>query len=283
MWLRPSCSQVSRPLLLGIAIVLPLLAVAVQAESAQPTVTPPEGPSWLETMGVSFERSSLGRLGTLGAEGHGRPSPAPTLEQALTAGFDIDGEDLYRYNCRSCHGAAGAGLPPEVLPLTPAIKATSEAIQHRLTEDDVEAQEAAERAEAAVRHRLEEGGAAMPDFSHFSPEEVDLLLAYLERLVGLAEASREDVTIPRSLLRVGEHVVKGTCQTCHGATESVGRTAVLDPLSELPARYGLVAVMGMSSHAVPGGQARPRGPALGYFRESELAAAYIYLAAYPAK
>jgi len=34
-------------------------------------------------------------------------------------------------------------------------------------------------------------------------------------------------------------------------------------------------------HAVAGGTERPRGPSLIYFRDSELAAAYIYLAAHP--
>ena len=182
------------------AVVAALLALAVAstllAAAPAPEVTPANGPSWLTVLGAPFERTSLGRLGVLGNERSDLPSPSPDLASAVESGFTVAGEDLYRYNCRSCHGAKGAGLPPQVRPLTWAIKATSPTLQHRLAPDDEAATEAAGRAEQAVRYRISRGGTAMPAFEHFSPDEVEALFSYLEQLAEVPDPQHEGGPLP---------------------------------------------------------------------------------------
>jgi mono/diheme cytochrome c family protein len=260
--------------LLGVAV--PLLAAAGAGR-----VTPATGPSLLTRLKTGFDQSSFGRAGYVGA------SPAaPEAEPAastpggwLQDGFELSGEDLYRINCRSCHGIGAAGLKP----ITPSIVG-------RVREGAAEGEDVGTRrrragAEMAIRHRLDQGGAVMPPFVHLEPAEVEALIAYLEAIAGVAEPNAPAPRVRVPALAVGEHVVKAVCQTCHDAVPGLRRVAgqaISPALSEIPERWSVgelvEAVRAGAMPAKPGAAHRPR---LGYLRPDEVRAAYVYLVAVP--
>jgi cytochrome c5 len=291
---RLAYAPARRMALLLMVAALALGATALFATLAQgPEITPASGKSWLAKMGRPMASTALGRAGLTG-KGPGRPAPRPSLAEQLRHGVEITGEDLYRYGCRSCHGAGGAGLPPEILPITTGVLATSVVVQTRIGEeageaDSRDAAQRAERAQLALRHRLQEGGGAMPSFDHFSADEVELLLGYLRQISGVGVEPGE-ATVPRTLRRsadrVGEHIVKGTCQVCHDAKVPDPRRAAEDrgipTLASFTEQLGIHDFRSRALHrrpAQPGSGRVP--PELYYFDASEIEGAYLYLAAYP--
>lgn len=267
-----------RPLLIGLFAA----ALSVAAFAATPDATPATGPSWLDKLGRNFDKSSLGRVGALGPNEQDPEvaAPAPKDGSWLRAGFGVRGADLFRFTCRACHGAAGRGMPPEILPLLPLVKATSADWQKQQGEG---AAGRAQLAEKLLQHQIIAGGRSMPGFNFLAADESEALLGYLEHFSGVADPKHVDHTLQLPVDRVGEVIVKGTCQTCHDAAAASGIRATssqIPPLAGMTASYPVGLFVAGARHR---GQHGPngKGPELNYLRDQELKAAYFYLAAYP--
>ena len=64
--------------------------------------------------------------------------------------------------------------------------------------------------------RIQKGGQRMPAFEHLQRSDIDMLYAYLTELVHTPDAKAlSSHTV--SWVRLGEHLVKGTCHICHDA------------------------------------------------------------------
>lgn len=251
------------------ALALVAFASGLALAAGAPEVTAVSGPSLLTRLRAGFDGSSLGKAGYIGV-----PASAPELEPAaaaggLATGFELSGEDLYRINCRSCHGVGGKGIAADIPSLVAKIRGAAQ-----------QASGGDSSGELGVRHRLLEGGQIMPAMAHLTPEEVAALLGHLEASAGVAGAPAPR-RVPVSALRVGEHVAKAVCQICHDAVAGLPQTGTqrLQPaLAEIPARYAL----GDFVRRVHSTEARPaHRPRLGYLSTAELEATYFYLAAYP--
>lgn len=234
-------------------------------------------------------------------------------DRAFDRTFQLAGADLYRLNCQSCHGPDGKGASPEINSLLDPVRATSAAgiraqmaAKGRTIPDDMAGQ-LASQAEKSIRDRLQNGGKKMPPFRHLRGDEIDALLGYLDHLAGVPAGERADMLVAQSAARVGEHVVKGTCHICHDATGPGGHHAtmmegIIPSLESFPqdytlnavvhqVQYGSSRVMGMMGGGMMGGGMMGGGaggsasgelmPALPYFTEEEIAAAYFYLKEHP--
>jgi len=214
---------------------------------------------------------------------------------ALNQPFRLTGADLYRLNCRSCHGPDGEGAPPEIPSYMDAVRGSSAALIRKRLEargtpvSDAFVAELAKGGEKDLRDRLQHGGKKMPAFPHLAGREVDALLHYLKRQAGVPEATGPDLQVDESVARVGEHLVKGTCHICHDATgpgsgHMMMMRGTIPSLASFPeekspddliskVRYGASGMMGMM-----GGGRMPTFP---YLTDDEIVAAYLYLASYP--
>jgi mono/diheme cytochrome c family protein len=211
--------------------------------------------------------------------------------------FRLSGADLYRLECRSCHGPAGRGAPPEI----PSLLATIRAISPQATPEGQEPRGTpagagrqrgqASQAVADLRALLQ-GGGKMPSFERLRDDEVGALLGFLQELAGVDAGQQADRRVTESVARVGEHLVKGTCHVCHDATGPGGRGAGMmgggiPSLASVPAEYsldsvlykvergssGMMGMMGMMG-------AGEKMPAFPYLSQEEVTAAYLYLEAY---
>lgn len=252
------------------------------ALAATPDATPATGPSWLDKLGRNFDKSSLGRVGALGPNEQDPElaAPAPKDGSWLRKGFEVRGADLFRFTCRSCHGAGGRGMAPEILPLVDLVTATSAVWQEQHGEG---AADRAKLAEKLLQHQITSGGRSMPGFDFLAVEESEVLLGYLERLATVPDPKHVDRSLQIPVDRVGELIVKGTCQTCHEASPTTGRRpmeSTIPPLSGMTASHSARAFVPGSRHR---GQAalKGKGPEVTYLRDHELEAAYFYLIAYP--
>lgn len=262
-------------------------------------ITPVEGPSWLKHLGLSRQKTAMGQMSNTGV----RRSPAgssawglSSFPETLTRPFTITGADLYRIDCQSCHGIGGAGAPPEIRSLVDAVRATSPAlVREQLAKRGVKLdqeliRQMTSQAEASLLERLSKGGKEMPPFRHLQGSEVRALLAYLRTLAGIPGASDRQVQLTEPAVRVGEHLVKGTCFICHDAT-GPGRDAmaaspgVLVPslasfLDQEPVNVVVHKVReGAPAPGLPG--LRGEMPVYSYLTAEEVSAAYIYLMTYP--
>jgi|JI10StandDraft_1071094.scaffolds.fasta_scaffold322542_2 mono/diheme cytochrome c family protein len=275
----PGSPALRSALLVLLATVTPI--AAARAGDAPPS-TAASGPSWLDKLGRNFDKSSLGRVGALGPdEQDSELAAAPPRDGSwLRNGFEARGADLFRYTCRSCHGAAGRGMPPEILPLTPLVQATSAEFQQQQGEG---AAARVQFAEKMLQHQLTAGGRSMPGFNFLSAEESEALLGYLEHFAGVADPKHVDGSLQLPLDRVGEVIVKGTCQTCHEAASARGVRATssqIPPLAGMTASHAVGLFVAGARHRGQHGLSG-KGPELTYLRDQELKAAYFYLAAYP--
>jgi mono/diheme cytochrome c family protein len=289
-------------------------------------VSPVSGPSWLAHLGLEVSETRLGQMGgsrpqpgergeepdlatPLEGQGGGMRS---ALRRALSAfgrgedsealvdeRFRLTGADLYRLSCRSCHGPAGEGAPPEIASLLDPVRATSpDAIKARMEArgtpiDEEMAAELASQAEEMLRTRLREGGEKMPSFEHLQGDEVEALLGYLQELAGGGSPGRSGVLVSQSAARVGEHLVKGTCHVCHDATGPGGHhqtmmRGIIPSLESFPEEYSLDSVLykverGSSGMMGMMGMMRQdrKMPAFPYLSQEEVAAGYLYLKVYP--
>ena len=159
-------------------------------------VTGVQGESWLNHLAKNFDETSMGKTGRLGpAEAmpgddtlRGESQPLPVLAtQAVT----VQGADLYRMNCRGCHGEFGLGAPPEINSVINPVRSTSVALvmaRMKMVGMDVSPATAAEMAQQSRKGlllRLHEGGQNMPPFprlpailSHVEEKRVKQLMPY---------------------------------------------------------------------------------------------------------
>jgi len=258
------------------------------------TITPVSGPSRIHVLGLEFDRTSLGRVGRFGPSADAQPL------QGTEAGasFVLSGEDLYRLNCRSCHESDGRGVPPEIHSLIPPVRGASPAWlkqdfkKRGFPVNDQFLAGVAKGAQQDLRKRLAEGGKEMPAFDHLRGAEVDALLGYLRTLAGVPDAPAAPTLVREDILRAGEHIVKGTCHTCHDATgpdvdaEAMARGEI-PPLASLPRKYSVEDVVDKvrEGRRITGGLTamsdHGRMPVFSYLTPSEAASAYFYLALYP--
>jgi len=299
-------------------------AAAVDAADARAeTVTPVSGPSMLARLHLDLDETHMGQSGgrdtppetsrsepPLDGASPGEAGPMGRLirrfadrfrqgEDAaatLDTPFVLAGADLYRLNCRSCHGPDGAGSPPEIPSYLDAVRGASAALLRRRLEargapvDDAFVARLAAGGEQDVRDRLLHGGEKMPAFPHLAGAEVDALLHYLKRQAGVPEAAGGEQTVTETVARVGEHLVKGTCHVCHDATgpgsgHMMMMRGIIPSLASFPSekspgdlirtvRYG---TSGMMMGMMGGG----RMPTFPYLTDEEIVAAYLYLEYYP--
>ncbi len=294
----------------------------VSASAPAGLVTAVQGPSWLKHLGLTIPQTRFGQMGgTAPAPSTGRTEPEPGgapssqslggairrfmmgIRQGKAAdleeqSFVLSGADLYRLNCRSCHGPDGQGAPPEINSLIGPVQATSAALlMERMKKrgspiDKSMAEQLAAPSEADLRERLRKGGKKMPSFEHLRGDEVEALLGYLETLAGLPPTERSRMLVPQSVARVGEHVVKGTCHICHDATGPGGghmamTSGIIPSLESFPRQQSVDSVIRQVQYGSSGGMmpmmGGPQMPAFPYLTKEEVAAAYFYLAHYPPK
>ena len=267
--------------------------------SKEAAVTAVAGESWLTHLNRPFDETSMGKTWRLGppapASGEADPQwqadwPSAVASQTLT----LHGSDLYRMNCQGCHGESGAGAPPEINSVINPVRATSvELVMARMKVSGMEigradAVKLAQQSKTALLQRLHNGGENMPPFPHLNEAEVNSLFAYLKQLAAVPGAEREQLAVKESRLRVGEHIVKSTCHTCHAATgPDPGPQQIWDgaipPLSTLTTRKsqpefirkvtrGAPVLMGASPMLYRG-----RMPVFYYLSEDEAADVYLYL------
>ncbi len=116
------------------------------------------------------------------------------------------------------------------------------------------------------------------------------LIAYLRELSGVPGTAQ--LTVVESPIRIGEHIVKSTCHTCHDATGPNPTPQQLEdgaipPLETLTARTDeLQLIRKVTSGApilmgTPPTLHRGRMPVFYYLSKEEAADVYLYLSSYP--
>ena len=270
------------------------------------SVTPVEGESWLEHLHRPLDQSSMGRTGQLG------PAPArpgqdnPQWQLNLSPAFYsatalLHGSDIYRMSCQGCHQESGQGTPPEINSILDPVRATSvAAVTARMKAAGREADRAmitelAKQSSVLLLQRLHQGGTNMPA-PNLNEAEVRAVLAYIEQLSGVPGAEKRQIQLTESRYRIGEHIVKSTCHTCHRATgRNPAPQEIMDgsipPLSSLTARVNLAEFVRKVTSGAPifMGAApfsyqdsyRGRMPVFSYLTQDEAAAAFLYLTLYP--
>jgi len=284
------------------ALVAAVSLFGQTTENKDSTLTAVQGESWIRHLHRAFNDGSMGRTWDLG--------PAAPLPGETTASWQLDlspgygaqsvtlhGSDLYRLNCRACHGQLGHGAPPEINSIIGPVQATSVAVtMDRMKKAGREMARSdaitmAKEAKVLLLERLHKGGQNMPP-PHLTEAEIRSLVPYLEQLSDIPGAEKNQIAVNESSLRVGEHIVKSTCHICHSATgpnptpdqilkgEIPPLTAVIKRvnLSEFVRKVtsGAPIVMGN-----PSAFYRGRMPVFSYLSQDEAAAAYLYLTRYP--
>lgn len=270
-------------------------------------VTPVAGESWLKHLHRSFDETSMGRTWDMGPSAHVPQQETSHGQPGLTPGFaasvvNLHGSDLYRLNCLGCHGASGAGVPPEINSVINPVRATSIAVimeRTKKTGQDMSRADAAalaKQAEVLLLERFHKGGQSMPPFPQLSDGEIRSIVAYLEQLSNVPGAEKNQIAIKESPYRVGEHIVKSTCHICHSAagpnpTPDKLLQGEIPPLSALTTRMTLPDFVRKVTDGAPvimGGPPysyrdsyRGRMPVFRYLSEDEAADAYLYLTLYP--
>jgi len=261
------------------------------------------GESWLNHLQRSFDETSMGKTGQLGPSS---PIPPPEFvrwQMGLSAEpasetVTLHGSDLYRMNCRGCHGEDGMGAAPEINSLINPVRATSaEAMIERMKAvgmdmSRADAAKLAQQAKGMLLDRLRHGGQDMPPFPHLRGAEVDSLVAYLRQLAGVRGAEQEQTTVREPRARVGEYIVKSTCHVCHSAsgpnpTPQQLYEGAIPPLATLVLRTRRAEFIRKVTHGAPVLMGAPpellrgRMPVFYYLSEEEAADVYLYLTRYP--
>jgi mono/diheme cytochrome c family protein len=285
---------------------LTLLAPQATAESSRsinPQPTAVAGESWLEHLARSFDETSMGKTGRLG------PPDVVRQEQPGRAQFRhvsrsengtvvLRGVDLYRMNCRGCHGETGAGAPPEINSVINPVRATSarvvmEQLKARGAEmSRADAAKLARLSRTMLLDRLHHGGQDMPAFPHLNDAEVNSLVAYLRQLAGVPGAESEQAAVRVQRRHVGEHIAKSTCHICHSAaganpTQQQLYEGAIPPLSTLPLRTNRAEFVRKVTQGAPIMMGAPpqllrgRMPVFYYLSEEEAEDVYLYLTSDP--
>lgn len=266
------------------------------------SVTPTEGPSWLNHLHRSFNETSMGKTWDLG------PSPDMPRDEEVAWQFKLapdfasqtitlHGLDLYRLSCQGCHGGAGLGAPPEINSVIGPVQSTSASFtmaRMKKAGRDMslgDANEIAKQSKDILQQRLHNGGQTMPA-PNLSDPEIRALVPFLEQLSDIPGAPNRQVAIKESRERVGEHIVKSTCHVCHSATGTNPTpqqilNGAIPPLGTLTARVSLPDFVRKVTDGAPIVMGTPptpyrgRMPVFKYLSQSEAADAYLYLIAYP--
>lgn len=261
------------------------------------------GESWLNHLHRSFDETSMGKTGQLGP-----PSATPRAEfvhrqiglapEPANETVTLHGSDLYRMNCRGCHGEEGSGAPPEINSVINPVRATSAAaMMERMKMAGMEMSRAdaaklAQQSKTMLLDRLHHGGQDMPAFPHLREAEVISLVAYLRQLAGVRGAEREQVVVREPRVQVGEHIVKSTCHICHSAAGPNPNPqqlyeGAIPPLNTLTVRTNRAEFIRKVTHGAPILMGAPpelfrgRMPVFYYLSEEEAADVYLYLTRYP--
>jgi mono/diheme cytochrome c family protein len=263
------------------------------------------GESWLQHLRRSFDETSMGKTGRLGPpelsaedESLRQITVAPRQFEDQNKTVTLHGSDLYRMNCRGCHGENGAGAPPEINSVINPVRATSALLMMErvraagMTMSRADVAKLAAQSRTMLLDRLHHGGQDMPAFPHLSRVEVNSLVAYLRQLAGVPGAANEQLAVREERMRVGEHIAKSTCHVCHSAaganpTAQQLYAGAIPPLSTLvlrtsPAQFvrkitqGAPIMMG-----APPQMLRGRMPVFYYLSEEEAENVYLYLTSYP--
>lgn len=255
--------------------------------TGDPAVTAVQGPSWLGELGSSLAESSMGKMGGTGAPPPSQLRSEVDLVSEIAGGeadltrlvrepFVLAGSDLYRISCQACHGPNGQGAPPEISSVIPVVSALVAL--------------PGEQAVEGLQRFLEKPGPKMPPFRGFEPDEIQALLTHLESLASPGSDEFSEKTVREPAARVGEHVVEGSCHICHAAVGPGGgsmpmMSGTVPSLASFPRSYRIEALENAVRYGSSGmrgmmGSAR-RMPPLPFLTSQEVAAAYVYLAAYP--
>jgi len=282
-----------------LALAASLFAQSPGNQAAQ--VTAVAGESWLSHLHRTFDETSMGKTGRLGpAEPEQEQNSGRLLSVSSGLGahaVTVHGADLYRMNCRGCHGEAGLGAPPEINSVINPVRAGSTTlVMERMKKVGMsmsyaDAAKLARQSQDAILQRLHNGGQDMPPFSHLSEAEIRSLVAYLKQLADVPGAEAKQLTVRETPTRVGEHIVKSTCHICHSASGTNPdpqqlADGAIPPLSTLTSRVnqaqfvrkvtrGAPIVMG-----TPALTCRGRMPVFYYLSEEEAADVYLYLSSY---
>jgi mono/diheme cytochrome c family protein len=274
-------------------------AVPPQARTNTGTnaVTPVEGPSTLNRLGLTIEQTSIGSASWV----KGNVPATGAVAAPSTRARTLTGADIFRVSCQPCHTADGSGALPEVHSIVYPVQSASVTWltdNARATGRTVEAAQIrrqAVEAEAALRKRLRTGGHNMPSFAHLSNDEINVLRPYLNQLAGVRGVSSRQRQIVEPSARVGELIVKGTCHICHDATNTTNapataRNGVIPSLATIAAQKTQAQITQklregtlVPLHAGGPPERQGRMPVLGYLSDADIAAAYSYLIAYPPK
>jgi len=261
------------------------------------------GESWLNHLHRTFDETSMGKTGHLGppsamgGEEFAR-SQMGLAPEVANESVTLDGSDLYRMNCRGCHGEAGLGAPPEINSVINPVRATSvDAVMERMKMAGMDigradAAKLAQQSKAMLLERLQHGGQDMPAFPHLRQAEVNALLAYLRQLAEVRGAPGEQVAVREPRVQVGEHIVKSTCHICHSAAGPnpdpqqlyEGAIPPLNTLALRTSRAEFIRKVTLGAPVVMGAPPelyRGRMPVFYYSSEDEAADVYLYLARYP--
>ena len=296
---KKSCVQ-----LMSVAAVL-VLAGSLLAQTAgnrDPAITAVGGESWIRHLNRPFAETSMGKTWDLGPAPDGPGEEAAPWQLKLSPGYatqvlTLRGSDLYRLNCRGCHGEFGQGAPPEINSVTGPVQATSVAATmermeksgREMSPSDVNAM--AKESKIILLQRLHIGGQHMPPPT-LSEAEIRSLVAYLEQLSEVPGADKNQIAVKESPYRVGEHIVKSTCHVCHSAKgpnpdPQELMDGAIPPLSTLTTRVGLPDFVRKVTSGepiimgTPATSYRGRMPVFLYLSEDEAAVSYLYLAVYP--
>ena len=278
------------------------LASLLCAQSSKQQLAPEKfvtGESWLSHLHRSFEETSMGKTGRLGPpDGQAQDVAVELVRMDDKQTIPVHGSDLYRWNCRACHGESGLGAPPEINSVINPVRSSSAAlVMERMKKvgmdmSPAEAGNLAGQSQEALLERLHKGGQDMPPFPHLNDAEIRPLLAYLRQLADVPGASAQQITIEETPERIGEHIVKSTCHVCHAASgPNPGpwqlAEGAIPPLSTLTNRVNQAQFIRKVTQGAPIAMGNPaitcrgRMPVFEYLSEEEVAAAYLYLTRYP--
>lgn len=282
------------------------LAICANGPSAGQSISPTKeitavsGESWLVHLHRTFDETSMGKTGRLGGpelvQQAASALPVPDTSRTVL----LSGADLYRLNCRGCHGEFGTGAPPEINSVINPVRATSaSAVMARMKNAGAEISRAdaiklADQSKSMLLQRLHNGGEDMPAFPQLSAADIKVLTGYLKQLAEVPGAEQEHGSVRVSALRVGELIVKSTCHTCHSATGENPTTRELSdgaipPLSALTSRVNRTEFIRKATIGAPVLMGEPallyrgRMPVFYYLSEQEIADVYQYLLNYPPK
>jgi mono/diheme cytochrome c family protein len=274
------------------------LATSLLATAKDPAVTPTQGESWLSHLHRNFDDTSMGKTGQLGPSEDAAAATGGVSPFFPKPSVTLRGADLYRVNCRGCHGEAGTGAPPEINSVINPVRAGSLSLvlermkQTGMMMSRAEATAMAKQSQDALVDRLHHGGKDMPAFPQLSDSEVAAILAYLKQLAAVPGAETAQKAVQESAARIGELIAKSTCHTCHSASganpdpEQISEGAI-PPLSTLTTRLSQAEFVRKVTSGrpivagTPALQCRGRMPVFYYLSEEEAADVYMYLTMYP--